>query len=117
MRTTRGRSSTRFLARPVLLCNRNGFVFYDKVMLMQHGVVPANSQYAVLLKESETFSSNMDTGKQLFFNSVIAAFTGWNDPRNRGNEALVFGDCTPMDGLTVWSVPDFMGKRCFAFKL
>ena len=34
-------------------------------------------------------------GKHVFFNSVIAAFTVWNDARNRGDETLVFGDGTP----------------------
>ena len=56
------------------------------------------------------------TGKQVFFNSVIAAFTGWNDARNRGDEALVFGDGTPMDSSAVQSVADFMAEKRVAFK-
>ena len=37
------------------------------------------------------------TGKQVIFNSVIAAFTGRNDARNRGDEALVFDTPSVMD--------------------
>jgi len=32
------------------------------------------------------------TGKRVFFNSMIAAFTGWNDARNVGENAVVLGD-------------------------
>jgi len=28
----------------------------------------------------------------VFFNQVVAAFTGWNDSRNVGEKAIVFGD-------------------------
>lgn len=31
-------------------------------------------------------------GKEVFFNQVVAAYTGWNDKRNVGERAIVFGD-------------------------
>ncbi|GMI24187.1 hypothetical protein TeGR_g1951 [Tetraparma gracilis] len=31
-------------------------------------------------------------GKEVFFNQVIAAFTGWNDKRNVSTKAIVFGE-------------------------
>ena len=31
-------------------------------------------------------------GKEVFFNQVVAAYSGWNDKRNRGEDAIVFGD-------------------------
>ena len=43
-------------------------------------------------------------------NSVIVAFTGRNDARNKGDEASVFGDGTAMDGLTVRSMHG--GETC-----
>merc|ERR1719401_3134538 len=37
------------------------------------------------------------TGRKVFFNSVVAAFTGWNDSRNVGEKAVVLGDGSPVD--------------------
>ena len=48
-------------------------------------------------------------------NSVIEAFTGRNDTRNKGGEALVFGDGTAMDGLTLRCMADFMAVRPVAY--
>ncbi|GMH46771.1 hypothetical protein TrRE_jg6634 [Triparma retinervis] len=31
-------------------------------------------------------------GKNVFFNQVVAAYSGWNDSRNVGEDAIVFGD-------------------------
>ena len=47
-------------------------------------------------------------------NSVIEAFIGRNDARNEGNVALVFGNCSAMDGLTVRSITDFTAVRLVA---
>jgi hypothetical protein len=32
------------------------------------------------------------SGEQTFFNSVVAAYTGWSDSRNKGDRAVVLGD-------------------------
>jgi hypothetical protein len=32
------------------------------------------------------------TGEKTFFNSVVAAYTGWNDSRNVGSKAVMLGD-------------------------
>eukprot|EP00928_Gymnodinium_smaydae_P041180 TRINITY_DN27876_c0_g1_i1.p1 TRINITY_DN27876_c0_g1~~TRINITY_DN27876_c0_g1_i1.p1 ORF type:complete len:780 (-),score=128.27 TRINITY_DN27876_c0_g1_i1:128-2209(-) len=55
------------------------------------------------------------TGKKVFFNSVVAAFTGWNDARNCGEKAVVFGDDTPVPGDTVRAIAAFMAEREVAF--
>jgi len=34
------------------------------------------------------------TGDKTFFNSVVAAYTGWNDSRNEGSKAVMLGDGT-----------------------
>ncbi len=37
------------------------------------------------------------SGKEAFFNQLIAAFSGWKDSRNDPNKAITFGDRTPLD--------------------
>lgn len=32
------------------------------------------------------------SNRKTFFNSIVAAFTGWNDSRNVGERAVIFGD-------------------------
>lgn len=56
------------------------------------------------------------TGKKVFFNSVVAAFTGWNDSRNVGEKAVVFGDDSPVDPNVIRSVARFMAENEVAFK-
>mmetsp|Transcript_154523 Transcript_154523/g.474911 ORF Transcript_154523/g.474911 Transcript_154523/m.474911 type:complete len:752 (+) Transcript_154523:159-2414(+) len=55
------------------------------------------------------------TGKRVFFNSVIAAFTGWYDARNDGERAIVLGDGSPVDGEALRVVDRFMQERQVAF--
>lgn len=35
-------------------------------------------------------------GRETFFNSIVAARTGWNDARNVGSHAVVYGDGSPL---------------------
>jgi alpha-ketoglutarate-dependent taurine dioxygenase len=37
------------------------------------------------------------TGLKVWFNSVVAAFTGWKDVRNQEGKAVVLGDGRPLD--------------------
>lgn len=37
------------------------------------------------------------SGRKVFFNSVVAVFTGWNDARNKGETAIEFADGTYLD--------------------
>jgi len=37
------------------------------------------------------------TNLKMFFNSLVAAYTGWNDSRNIGENAVLLGDDTPCD--------------------
>ncbi|CAE7190995.1 unnamed protein product [Symbiodinium pilosum] len=55
------------------------------------------------------------TGRRVFFNSVIAAFTGWNDSRNVGEEAVVLGDYSPVNKPALRAVARFMAEREVAF--
>eukprot|EP00966_Prymnesium_polylepis_P006791 156541-Prymnesium_polylepis.1 len=38
-----------------------------------------------------------ESGREMFFNSAIAAFQGWMDVRNDPRKAIVFGDGSPLD--------------------
>jgi len=55
------------------------------------------------------------TGRRVFFNSVIAAFTGWNDSRNVGEEAVLLGDFSPVNKHALRAVARFMAEREVAF--
>jgi hypothetical protein len=35
-------------------------------------------------------------GRRVWFNSMVAAFTGWEDSRNKAQEAVTFGDGKPL---------------------
>mmetsp|Transcript_68016 Transcript_68016/g.142026 ORF Transcript_68016/g.142026 Transcript_68016/m.142026 type:complete len:789 (-) Transcript_68016:105-2471(-) len=56
------------------------------------------------------------TGKRVFFNSMIAAFTGWNDARNVGENAVVLGDGSPVDKEVLLAVAKFMEERRVVFR-
>ncbi|CAJ1439968.1 unnamed protein product, partial [Effrenium voratum] len=55
------------------------------------------------------------TGRHVFFNSMVAAFTGWNDARNVGEKAVVLGDFTPVDKKALNAVARFMLEKEVAF--
>ena len=39
-----------------------------------------------------SWTPTLALAKRLFFNSVVAAYTGWNDGRNVGSKAVMLGD-------------------------
>lgn len=58
----------------------------------------------------------LDTGigrseQKTFFNSIIAAYTGWNDSRNVGREAVVLADGRALDERFMTDVVDLM-EQC-----
>lgn len=56
------------------------------------------------------------SGRLVFFNSVVAAYTGWNDARNIGEKAVVLGDGSAFDGDAVRDVARFMQEKLVAFR-
>lgn len=44
---------------------------------------------------------DLGDGRKSFFNQLIAAYCGWNDPRNDPSGAIRHGDGTPLDGEAV----------------
>lgn len=50
-------------------------------------------------------------GKTAWFNSILAAYTGWKDSRNDPTKAVVFGDGRPLDGAAVLGDHERAGRR------
>ena len=55
-------------------------------------------------------------GSKAFFNQVIAAYTGWNDKRNVGKNAVVFGDDSQLPDDVLTDLADFMSKNCSSYR-
>ena len=55
------------------------------------------------------------TGKKTFFNSVVAAYTGWVDARNDPTRAVRCGDHSPVDGDALLATAQAMQEECVAF--
>lgn len=56
------------------------------------------------------------TGKKTFFNSMIAAYTGWVDSRNDPKKAVCMGDGSPVDDEAMDAIAAYMQQACVAFK-
>jgi len=57
-----------------------------------------------------------NTGKKVWFNSIVAAFTGWNDSRNEGEKAVIFGDNSFIPKEWVLGTRDIMNQLCVPYK-
>lgn len=55
-------------------------------------------------------------GCKTFFNQVIAAYTGWNDTRNVGKNAVVFGDDSPLPDDVIQDLAEYMQEHCSAYR-
>jgi hypothetical protein len=55
------------------------------------------------------------TGKKVWFNSLVAAYTGWKDKRNDPVKAVTFGDGTPLDDEAVHKCVEILRENCVAF--
>lgn len=53
--------------------------------------------------------------KKTFFNSMVAAYTGWNDSRNSGSTAVRFSDGTFIDKTLMDEAVRVMQEICVAF--
>jgi len=56
------------------------------------------------------------TGTKVWFNSIVAAFTGWNDSRNVGEKAVIFGDNSLIPKEWVFGTRDIMNELCVPYK-
>lgn len=55
------------------------------------------------------------TNQKMFFNSLVAAYTGWNDSRNIGEHAVCFGDGTLCDKVALEAASKIMNEILVAF--
>ncbi|MEM9489315.1 MAG: TauD/TfdA family dioxygenase, partial [Myxococcota bacterium] len=58
---------------------------------------------------------DLRTGHKTFFNSMIAAYTGWIDSRNDPEKSIQLGDGSPVDAQAMRSIAEFMRAECVAF--
>lgn len=56
------------------------------------------------------------TGKTSWFNSIVAAFTGWKDTRNDPRKAVVFGDGSPLGADVLRRCQEIMNELAVAFE-
>jgi hypothetical protein len=81
----------------------------SKLEWLENGDCRIISQKLPAIRESSN-------GRKVFFNQVIAAYTGWIDSRNDPKKAVVFGDNSPMDDAVLTDLSDFMNKNKVAYK-
>ena len=55
-------------------------------------------------------------GNKVFFNQVIAAYTGWIDKRNDPKKAVVFGDDTELPDNVLMDLANFMKENSVAYR-
>ena len=55
------------------------------------------------------------SGRKVFFNSVVAVFTGWNDRRNKGEAAIQFADGSYLDPAVVAEAGEMMEAMAVAY--
>lgn len=56
-----------------------------------------------------------ETEQYVFFNSVVAVFTGWNDSRNKGEQAVITGNGDYLDADTMAKLVKIMDETCVNF--
>jgi hypothetical protein len=58
------------------------------------------------------------SGRKMFFNSMVAAYTGWIDARNDPTKAVILGDGSPVNGEALLKVAEFQRDHriCFQWK-
>lgn len=56
-----------------------------------------------------------ETQQKVFFNAIVAVFTGWNDSRNNAELAVMTGDGEYMDGTVIRQLMSEMEKRSINF--
>ena len=67
-------------------------------------------------KTLEAIRIDRETGQKVFFNSIVAVFSGWNDSRNIGANSVVTDDGEQMDKEVIDQLIEQMDKFCVNFK-
>ncbi|KAF6164258.1 hypothetical protein GIB67_010228 [Kingdonia uniflora] len=53
-------------------------------------------------------------GRMIWFNSMVAAYTGWKDARNDPVKAVTFGDGTPLPADIIYDCLELLEEECVA---
>nr|DAD48874.1 TPA_asm: hypothetical protein HUJ06_018811 [Nelumbo nucifera] len=53
-------------------------------------------------------------GRKIWFNSMVAAYTGWKDARNDPEKAVTFGDGTPLPADIIYDCLRILDEECVA---
>jgi len=59
---------------------------------------------------------NEQNGQEMFFNSMVAAYTGWTDSRNDPTKAVILGNGEPVDGDALLDIEKYQIENRVAFK-
>lgn len=57
-----------------------------------------------------------ETQRKVFFNSIAAVYTGWNDSRNKGETAVLTADGEVMDAQVLERLVSAMDEQCVNFR-
>ena len=57
-----------------------------------------------------------ETGRKVFFNSLAAVYTGWNDSRNKGETAVLMANGEYLDAEVMARLVKKMDEKCVNFK-
>ena len=55
-------------------------------------------------------------GNKVFFNQVIAAYTGWVDKRNELKNGVIFGDGTPLPDEVIMALAKYMDDHSCTYR-
>jgi len=67
-------------------------------------------------KPLDAIQTDARSGKRVWFNSIVAVYTGWNDKRHVGEQCVHFGDGTPLPRECVLACRDIMDEICVNHK-
>jgi alpha-ketoglutarate-dependent taurine dioxygenase len=86
--------------------------------LQEHGMSWAWQENDLLRTESKTLPAirfDEETGQKTFFNSILAVYTGWDDPRNVAKKAVIAGDGSEMKEEVMAKTTQAMDELCVNF--
>lgn len=73
-----------------------------------------NGELRTRSKVIPAISNDGRTSQKLFFNAIVAVYTGWNDQRNKGPDSVHFGDGSPLPEADVLRVDAIMQEIAVA---
>ena len=75
-----------------------------------------NDELYTITKALPAIRTDPRSGRKTFFNSVVAAYTGWVDSRNDPTQSVRCGDDSPIEGNVLLETAEAMTEECVAFQ-